>query len=90
MVLDSQLQTPLGLQDQDAPAVRKTCRSVLFSSDCLSCQNPAAVTKRSVRRSLRTAFAHAGGQSSAISEQASARNGAIAVVNGKLLRGNGE
>ena len=61
MVLDSQLQTPLGLQDQDAPAVKKTCRSVLISSGCLGCQNPSALTKTSVWRSVRTEFAHAGG-----------------------------
>ena len=32
MVLDSQLQNPLGLQGQDAPAIRTVCRSLLFSS----------------------------------------------------------
>ena len=32
MVLDSQLQNPLGLQGQHAPAIRTVCRSLLFSS----------------------------------------------------------
>ena len=61
MVLDSQLQTPLGLQDQDAPAVRKAYRRMLFSSGCSSCLNPAGCTNKSVWRSARTAFAHAEG-----------------------------
>ena len=30
MDLDSLLQTPLGLEDQDAPAVRKAYRRMLF------------------------------------------------------------
>ena len=34
VVLDSLLQTPLGLEDQDAPAVRKAYRRMLFSSGC--------------------------------------------------------
>ena len=61
VVLDSLLQTPLGLQDQDAPAVRKAYRRMLFSSGCSSCLNPAGCTNTSVWRSARTAFAHAEG-----------------------------
>ena len=61
MVLDSLLQTPLGLEDQDAPAVRKAYRRMLFSSSCSSCLNPAGCTNTSVWRSARTAFAHAEG-----------------------------
>ena len=61
MVLDSLLQTPLGLEDQDAPAVRKAYRRMLFSSGCSSCLNPAGCTNTSVCRSARTTFAHAEG-----------------------------
>ena len=61
MVLDSLLQTPLGLQDQDAPAVKKAYRRMLFSSGCSSCLNPADCTNTSVWSSARTAFAHAVG-----------------------------
>ena len=57
MVLDCLLQTPLGLQDQDAPAVRKACRRMLFSSGCLSCLNQAGCTNTSAWRSPRTAVA---------------------------------
>ena len=57
MVLDSLLQAPLGLQDQDAPAVRKACRRMLFSSGCLNCLNQAGCTNTSAWRSARTAFA---------------------------------
>ena len=61
MVLDSLPQTPLGLQDQNAPAVRKACRRMLFSSGYLSCLNQAVCTNTSAWRSARTAFAHAEG-----------------------------
>ena len=90
MVLDSLLQTPLGLEDQDAPAVRKAYRRMLFSSGCSSCLNPAGCTNTSVWRSARTAFAHAwvGVGNKRQRKAASAGNGAIAVVNDKLLRGN--
>ena len=57
VVLDSLLQNPLGLQDQDAPAVRKAYRRMLFSSGCLSCLNHAGCTNTSACRSARTAFA---------------------------------
>ena len=61
VVLDSLLQTPLGLQDQDAPAVRKACRRMLFSSGCLSRLNSADCTSTYAWRIARTAFAHAEG-----------------------------
>ena len=61
VVLDSLLQPPLGLQDQNAPAVRKACRRMLFSSGCLKCLNQAVCTNTSEWRSARTAFAHAEG-----------------------------
>ena len=35
VVLDSQLQNPLGLQGQDELVIRTFCRSHLFSSGCL-------------------------------------------------------
>ena len=59
MVLDSLLQAPLGLQDQDAPAVRKGCRRMLFFSGCLSRLDSAGCTSTSAWWSARTAFAHA-------------------------------
>ena len=61
VVLDSLLQTPLGLRDQDAAAVKKAYRRMLFSSGCSSCLNPAGYTNTSVWSSARTAFAHAVG-----------------------------
>ena len=57
MVLDSLLQTPHGLQDQNAPAARKACKRMLFSSGCLSCLNQAGCTNTSAWRSAQTAFA---------------------------------
>ena len=57
MDLDSLLQTPLGLQDQNAPAVRKASRKMLFSSGSLSCLNQAGCTNTCAWRSARTAFA---------------------------------
>ena len=73
MVLDSLLQTALGLEDQDAPAVRKAYRWMLFSSGCSSCLNPAGCTNTSVWRSARTAFAHAEGGGWATSASAKQR-----------------
>ena len=48
VVLDSLLQTPLGLQNQDATAVKKAYRRMLFSSGCLNRLNSAGCTSTSV------------------------------------------
>ena len=89
-VLDSLLQTPLGLEDQDAPAVRKAYRRMLFSSGCSSCLNPAGplIHLYGGMHGLRLHTQRVGVGNKRQRKAASAGNGAIAVVNDKLLRGN--
>ena len=48
MVLDSQLQNPLGLQGQHAPAIRTVYRSLLLSSGDFRCRFPPTRTNTAV------------------------------------------
>ena len=82
---------PLGLQDQDAPTVKKAYRRMLFSSGCSSCTKPSwlhLIHLYGVVHGLRLHMQWVGVGNKRQRKAASAGNGAIAVVNDKLLRGN--